>query len=160
MVFSNRSVQSCSRQGTGAGDTAISSPIRANDAMHAPPEQNLSAAYPAAALCLSTLTALFRWTSRNNFPRRRPPSYTSTSKLSPPYHLWSTVKMPQTKLPVIRAQPRQEPPTPFVPGRVEVPATSLLPAATPRASRAVTSPAISSRQALRHLPLRALPAAP
>src|SRR5882672_11745353 len=40
MDFSRRAAQSCSSSGTGAGATGISSPIRANEAMNAPPERD------------------------------------------------------------------------------------------------------------------------
>ena len=43
MDFSRRSTQSCCCKGTGAGATETSSPIRANDAISAPPRAGLPA---------------------------------------------------------------------------------------------------------------------
>jgi hypothetical protein len=40
MDFSKRAAQSCSSSGIGAGATGISSPIRTEEAMNAPPERN------------------------------------------------------------------------------------------------------------------------
>src|SRR5712664_53619 len=41
MDFSRRATQSCSCSGMGAGATGISSPIRTEEAMNAPPEREL-----------------------------------------------------------------------------------------------------------------------
>src|SRR6266851_2201736 len=46
MDFSRRSAQSCSCHVTGAGATGVSSPIRTNEAMSAPPERNFKVARP------------------------------------------------------------------------------------------------------------------
>src|SRR6266571_2841681 len=46
MDFSSRSAQSCSCHVTGAGATGVSSPIRTNEAMSAPPERNFKVARP------------------------------------------------------------------------------------------------------------------
>src|SRR6266571_526242 len=46
MDFSSRSAQSCSCHVTGVGATGVSSPIRTNEAMSAPPERNFKVARP------------------------------------------------------------------------------------------------------------------
>src|SRR6266849_9775590 len=57
MVFSRRSAHSCSCQGTGAGATGISSPIRTNEAISAPPRAERQAGTSSKSVQLKLRSA-------------------------------------------------------------------------------------------------------
>src|ERR1700687_1831544 len=90
MDFSRRSVQFCSPNEAGAGETGISSPIRTNEAMNAPPRAKHQTIKRPSFNTIAVLPATSRDTQHHSHDRRN----TSTTKLSPSSDPWSTAKMP------------------------------------------------------------------